>query len=125
MIRQPSTAAQLYSWWKAALSDPTLPRSDGLPECGWYRTRLVRGGPWVPVRIFIIRDIDPDSGELTGPERYGCECDGESRSAERLWTYLTPISKAEFDRLTQLRTSIPAMAATMTRIDLSLEPVRP
>jgi hypothetical protein len=41
---------------------PTLidqTRLVGHPEPGWYRVRLVRGGPWVPARIVLEPTPDP------------------------------------------------------------------
>lgn len=67
MIRQPSTA-QLYGWLRAAVNGENPPRHDGIPHCGWFKRRMVKNGPWVPVRIFIDRDIDLASGELTRDE---------------------------------------------------------
>ena len=125
MIRQPSSMARLYEWHRAAMAGDAPPVFDGIPECGWYRTKLIKGGPWVAVEIRVEREIDPDTGELIAPERLIAIADGMRRDAARLWTYLTPISRAEHDALIDRRASIPAMAATMAKLDLSLEPIRP
>ncbi len=125
MIRQPSSVSALYAWWNAALRDPSTPRHEGVPEAGFYKTRLVRGGPWVPVRLYVEREIDPETGELLGPERIVAECEGERSNAAKLWLHLTPISRAEFDELTERPKSIPAMAATRAAVDLTLSPMRP
>lgn len=121
MMRQPTPARELFRWWNAALAgmDPEI--HDGWPECGFYKTRLVRGGPWVAVEIKIERDIDFDTGELTAPERLVAICGGERRRPEGLWTYLTPISRDEHRALNESRQSIPAMAATHARFDLISE----
>lgn len=125
MIRQPSTAVQLYAWHRAAMAGHAPPIHDGMPECGWYRTKLVKGGPWVAVGISVERDIDPDTGELTEPERLVCVADGMRRDPAKLWTFLTPISRAEYLSLLDRRNHIPAMAATLAKLDLSLSPMRP
>ena len=124
-MRHPSSASQLYAWHRAALLGHAPPIHDGLPECGWYRTRLVRGGPWVAVEIRIVRDVDFDTGELTCPEKFIAIVDGDRRRAEPLWTYLEPISREEHADLLTRCESIPAMAATHARLDLSLQPMRP
>ena len=124
-IRQPSSAAQLYAWHRAAMAGNCPAQHDGLPECGWFKTRLVRGGPWVPVEIRVEREICLETYELLGPERLICICDGQRRNAARLWTYLTPISREEHKALANRATAIPAMAASMVAIDLTLEPVCP
>lgn len=98
---------------------------DGWPECGWYRTRLVRGGPWVAVEIKVERVIDIETGELAGPETVFAIVDGERRRAEPIWTFLEPISREDCAALIARREFIPAMAATHAKIDLSLQPMRP
>ena len=32
----------------------------GLPACGTYRVRLVRGGPWLPARVAYEQTTDPE-----------------------------------------------------------------
>jgi hypothetical protein len=125
MIRQPTPLADLYAWHRAAIAGHGPSVHEGLPECGWYRTRLVKGGPWVAVEIKVEREIDPESGELAGPERLVAIADGMRRRADSIWTFLTPITREEHDALIQRRTSIPAMAATMAKIDITKEPVLP
>lgn len=126
MIRQPSPASRLYAWHRSAVAGERPPTHDGLPECGWFKTKLVRGGPYVPVEIRVEREIDPDTGDLTAPERLICICDGRRRNPAALWTFLTPISRDEHRALSSRHTAIPAMAATMVAIDLTqMEPVCP
>lgn len=125
MIRQPSTMSQLYRWHRQAVAGEAPPIHEGHPECGWYRTRLVRGGPFVPVEIKVEREIDPETGELAGPERLIAIVDGMRRNPESIWTFLTPITRDEHAALIERRHSIPAMAATMAKIDLTKEPVLP
>lgn len=125
MIRQPSLTSALYAWHRAAVAGKAPPQHEGDPQCGWYRTRLVRGGPWVPARIWIEREIDPYSGELLSPEVFRCEIDGQRRDPYRVWTYITPIPREEYDALIARRASIPAMKATLAKIDVSQTPMRP
>ncbi len=127
MIRQPSRVADLYAWHRAALAGDAPPIHDGDPQCGWFKTRAVKGGPWVPARIWITRDLDPETFELAGDETFACEIDGARRSAEASWTYLAhhPISKADHDALITTIAATPAMQASRTKIDLTKEPMRP
>ncbi len=127
MIRQPTPRLVLYAWHRAALRGERLPVHEGLPECGWFRTRLVRLGPWCPASIWVEQEIDPATGELTEPEAYRCLVDGERRSPVTAWISLAsnPISKADYDALVALRASNPRMAATMVPFDLTAEPTRP
>lgn len=116
MIRQPSTMAQLYGWHRAAVSGDAPPIHEGEPHCGWYRTRLVKGGPFVPVEIRVEREIDQETGELAGPERLIAIVDGMRRNPESLWTYLTPVTRDEHAALIERRRIAPSMAATMAPI---------
>ncbi|WP_205749033.1 hypothetical protein [Frigidibacter oleivorans] len=126
MIRQPTPMAVLYAWHRAALAGEAPPIHEGMPEAGWYRCRLTKGGPWVPVEIRVERVICPDSGELLEPERLVAICDGDRRDPARLWTYLTPISRAEHADLLRRRDLIPSMAATLAPVSTStLHTMRP
>jgi hypothetical protein len=124
-MRQPSPMSQLYAWHRAALAGQAPLIHDGLPEAGWYRTRFVKGGPWVAVEIRVEREIDPETFELTEPERLVAIADGERRDPSSLWTFLEPISRAEHDAIIARAASWPAMQATKIAMDLSQEPVRP
>lgn len=125
MIRRPSTEDDLFRWWRHAVLGAAQP-NHGEPQCGFYKTRLVKGGPWVPVRIWCEQEIDPETGELTAPEILRCECDGQRRDPWLIWTYLTPISRAHWDALNEARAKNLAMQATLARVNLStLPPVRP
>lgn len=119
MIRQPTPAKVLFQWWNDALNGLEPEIHDGDVQCGFYKTRLIKGGPWVAVEIKIERDIDLDTGELTAPEKFIAICDGARRNPVNLWTYLTPISRAEHRALIESRQVVPAMAATHARFDLT------
>lgn len=125
MIRRPSTFSDLYAWHRAALRDPDITRHDGFPECGWFKLRMVRGGPWVPARIWCEQVTDPVTGDLIEPERLRAEVDGLDRDPLAIWTYVTPVSKAEFDAITDRLLRIPGLIDTMTPIDLTREAMRP
>lgn len=126
MIRQPSSASQIYGWHRAALRGENPPRHEGEPQAGWYKRRMVKGGPWVPVRIFVDRDIDPETGELTRDEALRIEVEGiDKGDPADQWTHLTPISREEFDHLTDYRLRDSRMLDTMRQIDLSETPTAP
>lgn len=125
MIRQPSPLSQVYAWHRLAINGEAPPIHDGLPEAGWFKTRLVRGGPWVPVEIRLEREIDLETGELTAPERLVAICEGRRRNPVSLWTYLQPITRAEHAELVQFCANTPAMAATMAKINLPERAIRP
>lgn len=126
MIRQPSPMSRLFEWHRAALRGESPPRHEGDPQAGWFKRRMVKGGPWVPVRIYVDRDIDPVTGELTRDEVLRIEVEGiDKGDPADQWTYLTPISRAEFDHLMDYRLRDSRMADAMTPIDLSQTPTPP
>lgn len=125
-MRKPSSFLQLYAWHTAAVSGREPPTHDGIPQCGWYKTKLTKDGPWVPARIFIERDICPNTNELLGPETIGFEVDGlRADDPEGRWTWLTPITQAEFEHLTDYRLRSPHMADAKGKVDLSSTPTLP
>lgn len=124
-MRMPTPPSKALAWHRAALAGENPPTHDGLPQCGWFKVRLIKGGPWVAAKIWIEREIDPLTGELAEPERYACEVDGERRSPASIWTHLRPISKAEYEALLHRRLMIPAMQASMAKVDLIAEPILP
>lgn len=91
-----------------------LPQITQEPQCGWFKRRLVKGGPWVPARIWLEQPTDPETGELAGDEVMRCEVGGKERDPVDEWTWLcsAPITEADFLYLTAdaeyLRTNVPA-----------------
>ena len=48
-----------------------------IPEAGYYKRRFVRGGPWVPVRLWFGAPRDPITGdELERSHRWQAEVRG-------------------------------------------------
>lgn len=94
--------ADPFAWWRvAALSDTPPKAFVDEPQSGYYRRRLVKGGPWVPVKIWLIQIVDPETGELTQPSYFCCDVDGKPASAEDQWSYVCdqPITRADYDHM--------------------------
>lgn len=130
MIRQPTSFAQAYAWHRKALAEgvEAATMHDGEIHAGFYRMRLVRGGPFVPVRIWIEAVTDPKTGELAEPERFRAEIEGIEVSPQQVadrWTHMTPISSAEFKQLVDLRLRVPGMIDSRRPLDLTENPVTP
>lgn len=123
MIRQPTPIHVLFAWWRAAIAGRDVAMHDGLPECGFFKRKLVKGGAWVAVRIWCERQIDPETFELTAPERLLCDVDGQYKSAADEWTYLKPIPREEYDALLRMRFDVPEMMTPTTAIDLTRRPL--
>ena len=66
----------------------------GEADVGWYKTRLVSGGVWVPCRVFEVEGMLAAERDGRGVEMAGDVPDG--------WPW-HPSTKAEFDYLTTLR----------------------
>lgn len=126
MIRQPSSFRRLHQWHRDTLDGHAPPRHETEAHCGWYKRRRVKNGPWVPARIFVERDICPETGELLAPETLRIEVEGlDAGDPLDHWTYLVPISHAEFEHLMDYRLRDPRMFNGRTRIDLSDTPTEP
>lgn len=126
MIRQPSDLNDAYSWWRRSVSGERVPRIEDEPMPGYYKRRMVRGGPWVPVAIWLEQEIDPDTGELAAPEELRAIANGQPADPVRVWLYARPISIAEYDAMTGLRDEIPEMAAPHAAVNLSeMDAIRP
>lgn len=71
-----------------------------IPTAGFYQLRLVKDGPWVPVRIWRGFGADPLTGEII--ERgwiWRAELNGAGVPVDRVWPYCAgePIERAEYD----------------------------
>lgn len=97
MNRTPTSHSAAYKWHRDTMAGKAPPITHE-PCCGWFRRRLVKGGPFVPARIFMEQPIDLETGELIGDEVMRCEVNGKSRPADDEWTWLAdkPISREEY-----------------------------
>lgn len=98
-IKVPTNPAPL-SFWAKAVKTPQ-PRYPDEPQDGYYKCRLIRGGPWVPGRIWREPERDFATGRLTGMDVVSCEVAGKPRNPRQQWNALAryPISKADYDYL--------------------------
>ena len=125
-IRQPTSRAVQYDWWQRTVAGERTPRTEDDPQPGFYKIRMVRNGPFVPVEIWLEQEVDPETGELTADERLRAICNGEPRDPVKIWLYCRAISAEEYDGLTGAHISIPTMAATHVAVDLaSMAAIRP
>lgn len=86
-----------YQWWEEELRASGQPIPDE-PQCGFYRRRLVRGGPLVAAKIWRVPEVDPITSELTGNDLLRCEVDGKARDPNIEWSRLfsNPITRKDF-----------------------------
>lgn len=102
--RLPTPRAALYAWHTNALLGVLADEPQAFnetPECGWFKRRMVKGGPFVPARIWMYQPTD-ESGELVGDEVMNCEVNGKWADADQQWSWLcgNPITEQEFLYLT-------------------------
>lgn len=97
-MRAPTPLYEAMAWWRNALDGQQVPMIDGEPQPGFYRRKLVKGGPYVAARIWIEQHVDPVTGELDRDEILLCEVDGQPRDAADQWVWLcaNPISEADY-----------------------------
>lgn len=108
-MSKPTPRDELYAWHKQALEDRNnllyIEANPDEPQCGYFETRLVKGGPFVAARIWMYQPVDEESGDLIGDENLQCEVDGKYRDPAQAWSWLynLPIDEARFKFLTDLR----------------------
>ena len=63
----------------------------------FYKRKLIKGGPFVPARIWIEQHVDGD-GDLTREEVLRCEIGDRTANAADQWSYLAanPITEADY-----------------------------
>jgi len=96
-VRRPTPRRELYKWHTSAILGGHPEIHDGDPQCGWYRTRLVKGGPYVPAVIWCHQPVD-QSGRLTDDEVFKCKIYRKVFDPMTAWTWLAhdPITESAY-----------------------------
>jgi hypothetical protein len=123
-LRIAMARADIYRWHAEALAlvdrHGSL-RAAGIeidpnsPQCGWYKRRMVRDGPFVAAEIWMEQPVQ--DGELIGDQQIFCEVDGVPQDPLQEWTFLAarPISEQAFRHL--------RASARWTRVNAPDEPL--
>jgi len=74
-----------HTYWQNALSGQFGAVHENDPQSGYYRMRHGKGGPWVPVAIWI-NDAENYSSDLPVSKLF-CLVDGKERNAYDIWTW--------------------------------------
>lgn len=99
-----------------------------LPEAGYYRTKMVRGGPWCAVFIWHGPTPDPETGEpLDRSPHWQATVNGAEIDVWNVWPFVSDkrIEREEYDYLMALskhaKTHAPEMpeAEPTKRIDFN------
>lgn len=117
-MNEPTPIMRLLRWHRAFMRGDNPDRHDGWPECGWYKMQRVKNGPWLPVEIWCDQKID-EHGLLIDDEVIRARVWGEEEDAAEIWTYLKPISRKEFENLTEYRLRNQHILQDYQSIDLS------
>lgn len=88
-------------WWRERVAGPgpyKQPTINEFPAAGYFKRRLVKGGPFVPARIWLVEHICPHTGDYMADTDYRCEVNGQPRDAFDQWAWLCshPISRADY-----------------------------
>lgn len=76
----------------------TLPAPD-TPQCGWYKRRLIQGGPWVPAKIWREQAIDFATDKPGSFDNLHCQVGDTPRNASDAWGWLlnAPITREDYE----------------------------
>jgi hypothetical protein len=66
-----------------------MPIHDSTPQAGYFLTRLVARGAYVPGSIWLEQQVCPETGELLADEVYRAEILGEEVDANEAWLWLS------------------------------------
>lgn len=126
-MRKALTQAAIWEWWLAATSGLKPPVHLDDPHAGFFKRRLVRGGPWVAARIWLEQDLDEETGELLSDPVWRCLVNGKPMDANDQWTWLCghPITEKEFRLMTGTKDSPEARkreVEALAKIDWSVLP---
>ena len=103
-MRLPHVPAPLQ-WWhgavKIAASNIAIRELPNDPQDGFFQRKLVKGGPWIPARIWRDAEKDFVTDQETGFDVVKCEVAGKPRHPLKEFDALGryPITKEKFDHL--------------------------
>lgn len=88
-------------WWEAGLKMAPV-EIPAEPQCGFYKRRLVKGGPWVPARIWREAETDYFTKEPTGKDILRCTVGTKSCDAAQEWPRLAPypVKQSDYEYMT-------------------------
>ena len=86
-------ATDSYAWYRSAIAGAAPPISDAQPNCGFFRRRASKDGPWLPAAIWI------DKGKMI------CRVGGDAeRDPEKEWTWLAKHPMPQHDVMEAFKT---------------------
>ena len=94
------------------------------PRSGFFYTREKKGGPKIPVRIYIKQVIDPETGELSEPEVHMAEMPDRTIPALIIWDRVKPIPEGEYLALIRLYSGHNEMVMRATKASMNMMEMR-
>lgn len=87
-----------FAWWRSALAGHA-PAITGEPECGFFKRRTFKNGPWVAVAIWYGDPPRDGEGTILSDAPLLCAVDGKPADALEVWTWVAakPITEAEYN----------------------------
>lgn len=123
-MREPTPDHIAFEWHRSYMAGEQPERHEAEPQCGFYSRRFVKGGPLIPVRIYLEREFG-DSGDMCAPEVMRAEVLGSIEDPVKHWLYLKPISEDDYHALVSHHENLPEMKATNAVINLTAKAMRP
>jgi hypothetical protein len=77
-----------YTYYQSALKGVFGPVHENDPQCGYYRMRRGRGGPWIPVAIWREATGSDQNSEISDSGKLVCLVDGVEREPFEVWTWV-------------------------------------
>ena len=79
--------AKEYEFWRVALRGKKQPVHESNPQCGFYKRRLVKDGPWLPIAFWRNKD-----------DQIVCGFEGKLVDPIEHWTFAAkyPVSEASY-----------------------------
>lgn len=81
------------------------------PQCGFFQRKVQVYNSlktyWVPAKIYLVQEVDEETGELVSPEVIACVVDGVRKDPLVEWTWVAghPISEKSYLRMESERLS--------------------
>ncbi|MGL1921954.1 MAG: hypothetical protein OCD03_13100 [Hyphomicrobiales bacterium] len=92
------TRPDLYEHWNLSVNGKRPGVQLDEPKCGFYRSRKVKGGPWLPIAIWMQQEVD-EEGNPIDDEYLVATFAGEQTNPDEIWQWCRPISEAAFNSL--------------------------
>lgn len=103
-MRRPTDLASTYDWWRRALAGQSVFFTINEVHAGFFMSRGKRGGPLLPVAVWLQQEVCPETGELMNDEMFvsviGLNKPMSAEKTRYKWPYWArrPITEEEYWR---------------------------